>query len=51
MSTYHRKHEMTPEDRKEDKKLLTREHLEKGDKTSQAEKNRLMGNKKKPTKK
>jgi hypothetical protein len=49
--SYHRKHEIAPADRKEEKKILTRESIEKGSKTSSSEKNRLMGTKKKKTKK
>jgi hypothetical protein len=51
MSSYHRKHEIAPEDRKEEKKLMTKEHIEKGAHTSKAEKDKLLGNKNKKSSK
>lgn len=48
---FDKKHIDKPDDHKEEKKLLTVEHIEKGTRTSKAEKQTLLGTKKPPTNK
>lgn len=46
MGMYHKQQVKKPTDKKEERKLLTNEHIEEGKKTSGKEKSKLLGTKK-----